>query len=280
MLKQKQRMRLVGVLALASLAASNAVAAAADKQAPKPAPAESAVAAPEPAVGARADRLLRDMGDYLKAAKEFSVHAEVLYDDILASGQKIQLAAADDIMVRRPDRFYIQYRTDVGRKRAWYDGKTFTLLDEAHGTYATEQTPPGIDATLDHLIEQLGFTPPLSDLLYSDPYAVLKQYAAFGFYVGLSEVEGVPCHHLAFVGKNVDWQIWIDDGKLPLPRKVVITYKTLSGAPQFMAVLSDWDFATRLPDSLFSAALPPRVEQIGFLKAATSGKKEQLKKSP
>jgi hypothetical protein len=276
--KQNQRIRRPGALALAGLliCAGGGGAAAAGKPAPKPA----TESAPEAAVGAQVDQMLRQMGDYLKSAKEFSVHVDVLYDDLLASGQKIQLAASDDITVRRPDRFRVRYRTDTGGKRIWYDGKTFTLLDEAHGTYATEQTPAGIDATLDYLITQLGFTPPLSDLLYSDPYAILKQHAVFGFYAGLSEVEGAPCHHLAFVAKNVDWQLWIDDGKLPLPRKFVITYKTLPGAPQYMAVLSDWDFATHLPDSAFSAALPPKAERIGFLKAAASAKKEQAKKAP
>ncbi|WP_228719954.1 DUF2092 domain-containing protein [Methylococcus geothermalis] len=279
-MKQNQRIRHPGALVLAGLliCAGGGWATAADKPAPKPA--ATAESTQEQVIGPQVDLLLRQMGDYLKSAKEFSVHVDVLYDDLLASGQKIQLAAYDDIAVRRPDRFRVRYRTDTGGKRAWYDGKTFTLLDEAHGTYATEQTPAGIDATLDYLITQLGFTPPLSDLLYSDPYAILKQHAVFGFYAGLSEVEGAPCHHLAFVAKNVDWQLWIDDGKLPLPRKFVITYKTLPGAPQYMAVLSDWDFASRLPDSAFGAALPPKAERIDFLKAVASGKKEQAKKAP
>lgn len=277
-MKQKQRLCRSGALALAGLLACAGGALAVDKPAPKPA--ATAETAPEPVIGAQVDQLLREMGDYLKSAKEFGVHVDVLYDDILASGQKIQLAASDDIAVRRPDRFRAHYRTDVGGKRFWYDGKTFTLLDEAHGTYATEQTPAGIDATLDYLISQLGFTPPLSDLLYSDPYAVLKQQAMFGFYVGLSGVEGASCHHLAFVGRNVDWQLWIEDGKLPLLRKFVITYKTLPGAPQFMATLSDWDFASRLPDSTFNAALPPKAERIGFLKAVEPSKKDLPKKAP
>lgn len=55
-------------------------------------------------VDPRADRLLRAMGDYLKAAKEFSFHAEVTFDDTQASGQKIQFGATNDISIRRPDR--------------------------------------------------------------------------------------------------------------------------------------------------------------------------------
>jgi hypothetical protein len=225
-----------------------------------------------PIVGADADRLLKDMAGYLKAAREFSFHAEISYDDLLPSGQKILLSAEQDVAVRRPDRLYSHYRGETGRKRFWYDGKTITLLDEHHNTYATEPVPAIVDKTLEHLITQLGFTPPLSDLVYEDPYAVLRRNTVFGFRVGFGEVQGARCHHLAFVEDGVDWQIWIDDGRMRVPRKLVITYKTLPGSPQFIALLSDWDFQTRLADSLFTSELPAGAAKIDFLKAAASGK--------
>jgi hypothetical protein len=97
---------------------------------------------------------------------------------------------------------------------------------------------------------------------------VLRQDAISGADLGETDVDGVSCQHLAFVEKNIDWQIWIETGKAYVPRKFVITYKTSPGAPQFIAVLSAWDFATPLSDSLFSADLPPGAELITFLKAA------------
>ena len=42
----------------------------------------------------------------------------------------------------------------------------------------------------------------------------------------------MPCHHLAFEQATIDWQLWIDAGKDPLPRKLVITYKTEDEVPQ------------------------------------------------
>jgi len=33
-------------------------------------------------------------------------------------------------------------------------------------------------------------------------------------------VEGVRCDNLAFRAPNVDWQIWIQEGPEPLPRKL------------------------------------------------------------
>lgn len=66
-----------------------------------------------------------------------------------------------------------------------------------------------------------------------------KANVLFGFSVGVTQVEGVRCHHFAFVEQDIDWQIWIEDGTQWVPRKLVITYKTLPGAPQSTAVLSD-----------------------------------------
>lgn len=50
----------------------------------------------------------------------------------------------------------------------------------------------------------------------------------------------MACQHLFFQGKDVDWQIWIEDSPESLPRKLVITEKKQLAAPQFTAVLGDW----------------------------------------
>jgi hypothetical protein len=238
----------------------------------------SAPAAPQkiqtPAVAAQADRMLRDASDYLKAAQQLSFHAEITHEDLLPTGQKIQLAASYDVAVRRPDRVYTEYWGDAGGRRFWYDGKTITLYDPTLGVYASEPAKPTIDTTFEHIIKVLGFTPPLSDLMTSDPYATLRKNVLFGFDVGSTQVEGVRCHHLAFVERDIDWQVWIEDGTQWVPRKVVITYKSVPGAPQFSAVLSDWDFATRPPDALFTPQLPPGADRISFLAAAEAGKKQ------
>jgi len=229
--------------------------------------AKDQVAENKPVVDTRADFLLRAMSDYLSGAESFTVRAKINFDDVLPSGQKIQLGAVQDIAVRRPDRVYTEYDGDAGRKRLWYDGKAITMYDAAADVYATAAMPPKIDATLDQLMKKYDFNPPLSDLLYSDPYAILKRYADFGAYLGEHVVDGTRCHHLAFVAPNVDWQIWIEDGSEVVPCKMVITYKNLPGAPQFEATFSDWDFGARLIDAQFAPKVPPGTAKIDFLPA-------------
>ena len=72
----------------------------------------------------------------------------------------------------------------------------------------------------------------------------------------------MPCEHLAFSLENVDWQIWIEAGARPVPRKIVITYKDEENSPQYTAILSNWDFQTKLPDFLFKFAPPDGAKEI------------------
>src|SRR5262249_54848694 len=187
------------------------------------------------------------------------------FDDVLPTGQKVQYAAAEDIAVRRPSRVYTEYQGDLGAKQFWYDGKSVTMYDTGANVWATTPVPAKIDAALDDLMKKHGFSPPLSDLLYSDPYAILKPHAQFGLYMGTSDVDGTRCHHLAFVDKEIDWQLWVEDGTEVVPCKMLITYKSLPGSPQFQATFSDWELGARLIDSQFEPKVPAGATKVDFL---------------
>ncbi len=213
--------------------------------------ASSALAA-KPEVGSPwGDTLLRQMSDYLRAADEFSFRTEVTRERVLKTGQKIQFSRAARVFVRRPDKLYVELRGDLENERIWYDGEHFTVLNTDSNEYERARVRGNIDRALDHMAQTYGESSPLADLVYSNPYAILVENVETGMYVGLHEVRGVKCHHLAFTQKNIDWQIWIEDGARPVPCKAVITYKNMESVPQFTAVLYDWEFSPHLPDSLF-----------------------------
>ena len=86
-----------------------------------------------------------------------------------------------------------------------------------------------------------------------------------GFIVGESIVDGAPCHHLAFAQENIDFQIWIEDGPRPLPRKLLITYKTEPGSPQWAARLSAWDFNPKVSEHFFHFDTPEGAGRIDFM---------------
>ena len=83
-----------------------------------------------------------------------------------------------------------------------------------------------------------------------------------GHYVGLHQVNGRDCHHLAFRQKLVDWQIWIDAGEKAVPRKLLIIYKKLPDQPRFGATLDDWNLSPNIADDQFVFAPPPDARRV------------------
>lgn len=218
-----------------------------------------AVVAPSP------EALLRQMSDELGKSATLQFHAEINFDDLLVSGQKLQYAGAVDVTVKRPDGVYIDFRDDLSAKRFWYDGKTATLLDLAHGRYSQVDLPGDIDFAVDGLLERYGLALPLADLISSDVFGEIDERALAWVYVGVHDVEGVPAHHIAILGENADFQLWIQKDGPPLPLKLVVTYTSVGEAPQYQAVLMDWKLGAKVSADTFEPALPESAKQIEFL---------------
>lgn len=233
----------------------------------------------KPAIDPRADELLKRMGDYLGQARFFSVNAEVWQDVDLASGQRVQAGRTIALQVRRPDRLHAQVHSTRRNRELIYDGSAITLFNRAQNFYGTVKTSGSLDQAMDVACERFGITMPLEDFLRSDPHKDLLQKAVSGTDIGPVTVMGVPCEHLAFTQDNIDWQVWIEDGVRPVPRKFVITYKDEPDSPQFTAIFSNWDFTTTLPDFVFKFEPPPGASKIKVreIKAENESRKMEEK---
>jgi hypothetical protein len=223
-----------------------------------------------PAVSREADRLLKEMSAYLGSAQQFTFHADISFDHVLPSGQKLQFAAAEDVALQRPGSLYVEWSGDLGDRQFWYDGKSVTLYDPSTPFYASEAAPAELDSMLETLLPRLHFSPPLSDLFFSNPYQKVQGNIQYGFDLGTAQINGRSCRTLAFVEKDIDWQIWIDAGPQLTPCKLVITYRSLPSQPQFSALFTDWDFAPRIAAPIFTPQLPPGTEKISFQTVAAA----------
>jgi hypothetical protein len=238
--------------------------------------AEAPKKAKAPDIEPKAMEVLKQMCDYLKNLKQFSVQAEITEDVLLTSGQRIQYARSVEASVRRPDRMRAESVGDRDNRLLVYDGKTITLMDRTKNFYTTIAAPPELDAALEHATQAFNLRAPLADLIYTKAYEYLTEGVLSGFYVGLSKVQGVSCHHLAFREKDIDWQIWVEDGPTPLPRKFLITDKKAQGL-QFTAVFTKWNTSPQFEEGLFAFVAPEKAEKIDILPAAgpASPKKKQ-----
>jgi hypothetical protein len=231
--------------------------------------ASASAAEPAPSqthISPNAIKLLKAVSDTLGTAGAFTFHADILFDHVLPTGQKLQYAAKEDVALERPDHLYVEWKGDLGDRQFWYTGKSVMLYDPATMFYAGEAASGGIDAVLEKATADAGFKPPLSDLFYSAPYAMLSDRLVYGADLGMTEVNGARCHALAFVEKEIDWQIWISDGPKPVPCKLVLTYKTHPAQPQFSAVFSAWDFAPKFDAKAFAPDVPANLKRVPFAK--------------
>jgi hypothetical protein len=213
-------------------------------------------------VDPQAQQILRRACTALAESDAFTFHAEINFDRVMPSQVKLQFAGASDYAVRRPNELAVDYESDLGAKRLWYNGKTLTIFDAPSMTYASTPVPSSIDGMLDSVAEMHNLTIPLADLALSNPCEHLSKRILFDSYVGIGDVAGVACDHLAFAQSNVDWQIWIQRSGKPLPRKIVINYRTTPGLPQYVAVISDWKFPGTISRARFSVQIPKKAVRI------------------
>ena len=215
------------------------------------------------------DQLLTKACRALASEDAFSFHAEIMFDQILPPDVKVQFAGAMDFAVQRPGELAIEYRSDLGGKELWFNSGTLTILDSPHAVYSTLAVPTNIDGMLDSA-EANGLTIPLSDFAVNDPCQLVRKEVTYGGYIGVGDVNGVECDHVALSSPTMDWQVWLDRSGKPIPRKVVINYRSLPGSPEYIAILSNWKFPERIAASHFQPALPKDVKRIEFLKVKES----------
>jgi hypothetical protein len=225
-------------------------------------PSQAAVSSIDP----HADELLTRTCEALGSADAFSFHAEILFDKVLTHAVKVQYAAEMNVALQRPDELAVDYHSDLGGKQFWYQNDTLTIFDEPHQMYASTKVPSSIDAMLDQVEQKQHLTLPLSNLAYSDPCLRIRKQIIYGAYVGVNDVNGVACDHVAFSSRSVDLQLWLDRSGKAVPRKIVINYRTEPGSPEYIAVLSDWKFPKQISESHFVSRIPKDAKRIEFLK--------------
>ncbi len=210
-----------------------------------------------PRIDARADARVKAMSDFLAKQPKLRFSVEITYDAVEPDGQKVQLGRRSRVEVKRPSGLYVDSQGDRGWSQlSVFDGKHFLLHDRLHNLYSRVETPATLEAFFDFLFEKYGAAPPLTDFLLADSHAALTDGAETGALLGDAWVAEKACEHIAFTGPVLDWQLWIEKGDSPWPRKLVITYKDVDVRPQFVAVFREWSADPSLSAARFSTDAP------------------------
>ena len=205
---------------------------------------------------------IKDMSNYLKSANTLGISSVGTMDAVTNDGQRIQLDGTTTYKVRKPG-FVIDYASDIKSRRFIYDGKNFTVYSPKLGFYATAPAPGTNKEVLDTIYQKFGIALPLEDLFRwgdgtnSDRIAALKS----AYEVGPATIDGVPTDHFAFREDDVDWEVWIQQGDQPLPRKLVIVDRTDPSRPTFTARLS-WQINPTFTDADFAFVPDANAKKI------------------
>jgi hypothetical protein len=250
----------VAIAVMACIAAAPALAAGQSGDIPS-----SAIAA-TPAVQPEGLAALEKMSAYLRSLKQFGLHADTTIDLVTEDDQKLQFPGTLDYKVRAPDGLYIGMKTDRKERELYYDGKTLTVYGPRNKLYAQTPAPPTIAALLGVAEDKYGIELPLADLFLwgtaKAPAASLRS----GAYVGPARIDGTITDQYAFRQDGVDWQVWIEAGDKPLPRRMVITTTDDPAQPQFASTLT-WNTNAAIRDSDFAFSPPKDAHRIELVAA-------------
>jgi hypothetical protein len=211
-----------------------------------------------------ANEILKAMSQYLASQKNISASFDSDVEVITPQVQKIQFDSSGHFEMSRPGQIRASRTGGYSDMEIVFDGKTATLYGKNINGYVQIDAPGSVDQLTDRLRNQFGMMIPGADLLSSQPYEVLMSDVISGAHIGRGVVDGVECQHLAFRGGDTDWQIWIQLGDRPLPRKYVITSKAVAGAPEYTVVIRDWKTDVQPSADAFVFTPPEGSRKLDF----------------
>jgi hypothetical protein len=196
-------------------------------------------------------------------ATQFSFRSRTMRAYAGPNGELLHIVHATKAVVRRPDRLVADVTGDDGSSKMIYDGKTLVVYGVDQKKYASIPVPGKLDEMLDVASDRMGTDFPLADLLTDNPERSVLSGIISGGQVGVATIDGVVCRHFFFnQSPDLELELWLEDNDRSLPRRVVVTYRSLPGHPTFVAELSDWDFSVRPADAEFVFQPPAGAVQV------------------
>lgn len=209
-----------------------------------------------------AKRILKAMSDYVTSQKTISLKFDSDIEAITPQLEKIQFTNSGQLLLTRPDKLRATRTGGYADVELVFDGKTLSAFGKNINAYAQIETTGTIDELIERLRAEHGLALPAADLLLSQPYEELIANVLEAKHIGSGVIDGVECEHLAFRNPETDWQLWVEMGDRPIPRKYVITSKTVTGAPQYTVRIKDWESNAQTEADTFIFTPPEGAKKV------------------
>jgi hypothetical protein len=202
------------------------------------------------------------MSDYVGRQEtiEFTFDSDI--EVITPELEKIQFTTSGEALLKRPDKLRAHRVSGHADVALYFDGKTAMIYGKTIDGYTQFDAPGTVDQLIAGLRDGHGVAIPGGDLLMSNSYDSLIAGVLDAKRIGYGMVEGRRCEHLAFRNFDTDWQLWVEVGDSPVPRKMVITSKTMNAAPQYTVRIKSWKTGGMPPADAFVFAPPSTARRL------------------
>ena len=209
-----------------------------------------------------AKSILKSMADYVSSQKTIELTFDSDIEVITPELEKIQFTSSGEALLSRPDKLRAHRTSGHADVTMFFDGKVVSIFTLKTNSYTQFE----VSGTVDQLIEALraghGVALPGADLLLTNAYDTLVAGVKEAKHIGRGVIDGLECEHLAFRNFDTDWQLWVEVGKIPIPRKMVITSKTLNSAPQYTIRVKSWKTAVEPAQNAFAFTPPEGAKKL------------------
>jgi hypothetical protein len=209
-----------------------------------------------------AKAILKSMADYVGGQQTIELTFDSDIEVITPELEKIQFTNSGEALLRRPDKLRAHRVGGYADVALVYDGKVVSVLGKHINAYAQFEGPGSVDQLIEALRAGHGVALPGADLLLTNAYEALAAGVLEAKHIGRGVVDGVECEHLVFRNKDTDWQLWVQVGDRAIPRKMVITSKTVNSAPQYTLRVKTWKTDVEPAADAFAFAVPAGATAI------------------
>lgn len=208
--------------------------------------------------------ILKSMADYVNGQQTIVATFDSSIEAVTPNLQKVQFTSSGELTLARPDKLRLSRKGGYSDIELAFDGKVASIYGKNLNAVAQIDAPGTVDQLVDRIRDQTSLDVPGADLLIPDAYKVLVADVVESAHLGQGVIDGVECEHLAFRNPDTDWQLWVEAGPNPVPRQLVITSKSVTGAPQYTLRIKSWKTDVQTPAEEFSLNVPADAGKIEF----------------
>lgn len=215
---------------------------------------------------------LNEMGKYLRSLKQFEINADINFEVLVEKDQKIDVAGDLHYKAKAPNKLWMDLQTAHKHRQYFYDGSQFTVYAPDVKYYASKEAPKTLSEFIDLVQIKFNVEMPLSDLFdWGTDKGKLDQVTLAQFVEEYTE-DNVKIDHYFIRQGKIDWQVWIPQGKNPLPQKIVYVSTDDSMRPKFTTELY-WKLNSKIDDKVFKFVPPKNSVKIDLNEVAQQEKK-------